>query len=76
MVDGNPCLWSPGIKLGVQPGSLVPSTRVFWTVLGLIRAESLRQAIDIQNSSHLGLTGGLHSLDPEEIRLWREQSKW
>ena len=73
MVDGNPCLWSPGIKLGVQPGSWYHRHECFGPVLGLIRAESLRQAIDIQNSSHLGLTGGLHSLDPEEIRLWREQ---
>ena len=31
MVDGNPQLWSPGIKLGVARGSLVSSHRVFWS---------------------------------------------
>lgn len=72
MIDGNPCLWSPGIKLGVKPGSWYHKTECFGPVLGIIRVDNLRQAIEIQNSSHLGLTGGLHSLEPQEIALWRE----
>lgn len=72
MVDGNPCLWSPGIKLGVKPGSWYHKTECFGPVLGIIRVENLEQAIEIQNSSSFGLTGGLHSLEPNEIAIWRE----
>jgi len=72
MVDGNPCLWSPGIRLGVQPGSWYHTNECFGPVLGLIRCASLDEAIETQNSSRFGLTGGLHSLDPEEIAHWRE----
>lgn len=73
MVDGNPCLWRPGIRIGVRPGSWYHRHECFGPVLGLIRCESFEQAIEIQNSSEFGLTGGLHSLDPAEIELWREQ---
>ena len=73
MVDHNPCLWSPGIKLGVTPGSWFHRTECFGPVLGLMRADDLGHAIDIQNSSDFGLTGGIHSLDPVEVALWREK---
>ena len=73
MVDENPCLWKPGIRLGVQPGSWYHTHECFGPVLGLIRVDSLQHAIEIQNSSDFGLTGGLHSLDPKEIAIWREQ---
>ncbi len=73
MIDGNPCHWSPGIRAGVKPGSWYHTTECFGPVLGLMRVESFEQAIEIQNSSQFGLTGGLHSLDPEEIDLWREK---
>lgn len=72
MVDGNPCLWSPGIRLGVQPGSWYHRTECFGPVLGIISFDSLKEAIEIQNDSEFGLTGGIHSLDPEEIAQWRE----
>lgn len=72
MVDGNPCLWSPGIKLGVEPESWYRRTECFGPVLGLIRANSLEHAIRIQNDSSFGLTGGIHSLDAREIAAWRE----
>ena len=72
MVDGNPCLWSPGVKLGVQPGSWYHRTECFGPVLGLIRVADLDEAIAIQNSNAFGLTGGLYSLDEAEIAKWRE----
>jgi len=72
MVDGNPCLWSPGIKLGVVPDSWFRRTECFGPVLGLIRANDVRHAIRIQNDSQFALTGGIHSLDDREIELWRE----
>jgi RHH-type proline utilization regulon transcriptional repressor/proline dehydrogenase/delta 1-pyrroline-5-carboxylate dehydrogenase len=71
MIDGNPCLWSPGIRLGVKPGSWYHKNECFGPVLGLMRVEGVAQAVKIQNSSEFGLTGGLHSLDPSEIELWR-----
>ncbi len=73
MVDANPCLWSPGIKLGVAPGSWYHRTECFGPVLGLIRADNLDDAIRIQNGSEFGLTGGIHSLDDRETEAWKEQ---
>ena len=73
MIDDNPCLWSPGIRLGVQPGSWYHQNECFGPVLGMIRVSNLDEAIRIQNSSRFGLTGGIHSLDPEEIADWRER---
>lgn len=72
MIDNNPCLWSPGIRLGVRPGSWYHRTECFGPVLGLVCVDSLSEAIEIANSSAFGLTGGLHSLDPAQIRQWRE----
>lgn len=73
MVDGNPCLWSPGIKLGVKPDSWYRRTECFGPVLGVVRADHLEHAINIQNDSDFGLTGGIHSLDPREIAIWRDR---
>ena len=65
MRDGNPRLWSPGVKLGVRPGSWYHRTECFGPVLGLMCVGDLDEAIVVQNSSDFGLTGGLHSLDPK-----------
>ncbi|MBV7336223.1 bifunctional proline dehydrogenase/L-glutamate gamma-semialdehyde dehydrogenase [Chloroflexi bacterium TSY] len=73
MIDGNPNLWSPGIKLGVQPGSFYHKTECFGPILGLMRADNLEHAIDIVNDSDFGLTSGLHSLDDREIARWRDR---
>ena len=73
MVDGNPNLWSPGIRIGVKPGSWYHKTECFGPVLGLMRVTSVEEAIEIQNSSEFGLTGGIHSFDPAEIANWREK---
>lgn len=73
MVDGNPCLWSPGIKIGVAPDSWYRRTECFGPVLGVVRAKNLEEAIKIQNDSDFGLTGGIHSLDAREIDIWRDR---
>ncbi len=72
MIDGNPQLWSPGIRIGVKPDSWYRRTECFGPVLGLVRARDLDEAIHIQNDSEFGLTGGIHSLDDDEIAKWRE----
>jgi RHH-type proline utilization regulon transcriptional repressor/proline dehydrogenase/delta 1-pyrroline-5-carboxylate dehydrogenase len=73
MIDDNPCLWSPGIKLGIDPKSWYRRTECFGPVLGIIRVNNLEQAIRIQNDSDFGLTGGIHTLDAREIAQWRDQ---
>jgi len=67
------CLWSPGIKLGVKPGSWFHHTECFGPVLGLMRVDSLEQAIAYQNATAYGLTAGIHSLDADEIALWKQR---
>jgi RHH-type proline utilization regulon transcriptional repressor/proline dehydrogenase/delta 1-pyrroline-5-carboxylate dehydrogenase len=72
-IGSDPCLWSPGIKLGVQRGTWFQQTECFGPVLGLVRARDLDEAMAIQNDNAFGLTAGLHSLDEEEIARWRDQ---
>lgn len=68
----NPNLWSPGIKIGVKPGSYSHLTEFFGPVLSLIRANDLNHAIEIANSTPYGLTSGIHSLDDREITRWSQ----
>jgi RHH-type proline utilization regulon transcriptional repressor/proline dehydrogenase/delta 1-pyrroline-5-carboxylate dehydrogenase len=63
-------LWSPGIKLGVRPGSFFHRTECFGPVLGLMRAEHLDQAIELANAQPFGLTSGIQTLDDREIARW------
>ncbi|MDP1608356.1 MAG: bifunctional proline dehydrogenase/L-glutamate gamma-semialdehyde dehydrogenase [Chlamydiales bacterium] len=69
----NPNLWSPGIKLGVKPGSFTHLTELFGPVLGIMRAENLEHAIELANAVPFGLTSGLHSLDDREKTLWIQE---
>jgi RHH-type transcriptional regulator, proline utilization regulon repressor / proline dehydrogenase / delta 1-pyrroline-5-carboxylate dehydrogenase len=62
--------WTPGVRVGVRPGSWFHRTECFGPVLGVMRATDLDDAIDIQNTSAFGLTGGIHSLDPDEVDRW------
>jgi RHH-type transcriptional regulator, proline utilization regulon repressor / proline dehydrogenase / delta 1-pyrroline-5-carboxylate dehydrogenase len=66
-------LWSPGIKLGVQPGSFFHTTECFGPVLGLMRAEDVEEALAFANAVPFGLTGGIHTLDDREIARWQDQ---
>lgn len=69
--EANPLLWSPGIKLGVQPGSFFHQTECFGPVLGIMRATNLDEAISLANATNYGLTSGIHSLDDREITYWK-----
>jgi RHH-type proline utilization regulon transcriptional repressor/proline dehydrogenase/delta 1-pyrroline-5-carboxylate dehydrogenase len=75
MLDGNPQLWTPGIKWGVRPGGTTHLTEFFGPVLGVMRAGSLEQAIDLANQTGYGLTSGLESLDRREQDFWKERVK-
>ncbi|APT83513.1 proline dehydrogenase family protein [Corynebacterium ammoniagenes] len=63
-------LWSPGVRDNVQPGSWYHLNECFGPVLGIMHAETLEEAIEWQNSTGYGLTGGIHSLDDAELRYW------
>jgi RHH-type proline utilization regulon transcriptional repressor/proline dehydrogenase/delta 1-pyrroline-5-carboxylate dehydrogenase len=63
-------LWSPGVKEGVRPGSRSHLTEFFGPVLSVMTAATLEDAVALQNQVPFGLTAGLHSLDPAEVRLW------
>jgi RHH-type proline utilization regulon transcriptional repressor/proline dehydrogenase/delta 1-pyrroline-5-carboxylate dehydrogenase len=62
--------WTPGVKLGVTPGSWFHQTECFGPVLGLMRAPDLDTAVTWQNTTPFGLTGGIHSLDEREVERW------
>src|SRR5699024_2412699 len=72
-LDDTGRLWSPGIKTGVAPGSHFHLTEVFGPVLGLMRASSLEEAMEMQNAVDFGLTGGIHSLDAAEVEAWLDR---
>jgi RHH-type proline utilization regulon transcriptional repressor/proline dehydrogenase/delta 1-pyrroline-5-carboxylate dehydrogenase len=63
-------LWSPGVRYGVRRGSYFHLTEFFGPVLGVMTADTLEDAIAIQNQVEYGLTAGLHSLNTEEVGLW------
>ena len=73
LVDAARDLWSPGIKLGVRPGSWFHRTECFGPVLGLVPAADLDEALAIQNGTAYGLTGGIHTLDPVIAGQWCER---
>nr|WP_228373743.1 bifunctional proline dehydrogenase/L-glutamate gamma-semialdehyde dehydrogenase [Demequina maris] len=62
--------WTPGVRLGVAPGSWFHLTECFGPVLGIMTADTLDEAIALQNGVDYGLTAGLHSLEAEEITRW------
>lgn len=63
-------VWSPGIRAGVKRGSEFHRVEYFGPVLGVMRVETLEEAIDVVNDVEYGLTSGLHSLDRGEIERW------
>jgi RHH-type proline utilization regulon transcriptional repressor/proline dehydrogenase/delta 1-pyrroline-5-carboxylate dehydrogenase len=69
-IDPERKLWSPGVRIGVRPGSWAHMTEWFGPVLGVMRAETFEEALAWQNAVAYGLTAGLSSLDPEEHRRW------
>ena len=69
--EGNPHLWSAGIKWGVRPGSATHRTEFFGPVLGVLPAKDLEEAVRLANDTGYGLTAGLESLDRREHEFWK-----
>ena len=71
-LDDSGRLWSPGVRTGVRRGSEFHLTEYFGPILGVMTADTLEEAIALQNQIDYGLTSGLHSLDPAEMDVWLE----
>jgi len=69
-LDEEGVLWSPGIRDGVLPGSAAHLDQALAPVLGVMHAETLDEAVRLQNQLERGLVAGLHSLDVDEVRRW------
>ncbi|MET4783005.1 bifunctional proline dehydrogenase/L-glutamate gamma-semialdehyde dehydrogenase [Glaciihabitans sp. UYNi722] len=69
-LDESNRLWSPGVRDGVTAGSEFHLTEYFGPVLGIMHADTLEAAIELQNAPAYGLTAGIHSLDADEIATW------
>jgi RHH-type proline utilization regulon transcriptional repressor/proline dehydrogenase/delta 1-pyrroline-5-carboxylate dehydrogenase len=71
-LDDTDRLFSPGIRVGVKPGSEYHMTEYFGPVLGVMTARTLEEAVALVNAIPYGLTSGIHSLEAEEISYWVE----
>ncbi len=74
-VDNNEYMLKPAIKWGVQVGSFCHKNELFGPVLSVMRASTLKDAVDIVNSTGYGLTSGIESLDEREVTYWKEHLK-
>lgn len=74
-IEGNPHMWTPGIKWGVSTGSFTHMTEFFGPILGVMCAKDLDHAIELVNQTGYGLTSGLESLDKREQKQWKDRVK-
>lgn len=65
--------WSPGVKVGVSPGSRTHLEEFFGPVLGVMHARTLDEAIELQNAVAYGLTAGLHTQDADDLESWLDR---
>ena len=65
-------LWTPGIRAGVVPGSEFHLTEYFAPVIGVMRVDTLQEAIEAVNAVDYGLTSGLQTLDATDLAIWLE----
>ncbi|MFD5215342.1 proline dehydrogenase family protein [Microbacterium sp. NPDC058345] len=72
-LDDSGRLWSPGIRVGVQPGSRTHREEFFGPMLGVMHAPTLTAAIEMQNAVAYGLTAGLYTQDPDDLALWLDR---
>ena len=65
--------WTPGIRVGVRPGSRFHREEFFGPVLGIMHAPTLERAIELQNAVDYGLTAGLYTQSPDDLALWLDR---
>jgi RHH-type proline utilization regulon transcriptional repressor/proline dehydrogenase/delta 1-pyrroline-5-carboxylate dehydrogenase len=64
--------WTPGVRVGVHPGSRFHLEEFFGPVMGVMHASSLAEAIELQNAVAYGLTAGLYTQSPDDLAQWLE----
>lgn len=64
---------TPGIKWGVRKQDFEYKNELFGPILSVMRADGLKDAIDLVNGVEFGLTSGIESLAREEIRYWKNE---
>lgn len=69
-LDENGRLWSPGLRDGVKDGSGFRTRDGRAPVLGIMRAATLAEAIELQNAPGFGLAAGIQALDADELAEW------
>ena len=72
-LDQSGYMWSPGVKIGVKPGSWSHLNEWFGPALAIMCAPDLNTAITWQNQTPYGLTAGIQSLDAQECEQWINQ---
>ncbi|WP_304546474.1 bifunctional proline dehydrogenase/L-glutamate gamma-semialdehyde dehydrogenase [Sulfurimonas microaerophilic] len=70
--EQNPYMLKPSVRWGTKKGDFCHMNELFGPVLSVMRAENLKDAVDIVNSTNYGLTSGLETLDDREITFWKE----
>ena len=63
-------VWTPGVKLGVRPGSAFAQAAHNVPVIGVIRVESTEEAGRTQRKLSQERSAGIYSRDSQEIELW------
>jgi RHH-type proline utilization regulon transcriptional repressor/proline dehydrogenase/delta 1-pyrroline-5-carboxylate dehydrogenase len=58
----------PAVFTGIRPDSPLAQEEIFGPVLAVMKADDIDEAIEIANSTPYGLTGGLFSRSPGNIR--------
>lgn len=71
-INSNEYIMKPCIKYGTKKGDFTHVTELFTPILTVMRANDLKDAIDIANSTGYGLTGALESLDEKEWEYYKE----
>ena len=70
-VDKKKYILRPTVKYDVKPTSYTFRTELFAPLLAVTPYDTLEEAVALVNSLDYGLTSGLHSLDEQEQRYWK-----
>lgn len=66
---------SPGVKWGVTKDDFEYQNELFGPILSVMKADGLKDAIDLVNGVEYGLTSGIETLAREEMRYWLNNVK-
>ena len=66
---------SPGIKWGITTKDFEYNNEMFGPILSVMKASDLKEAVNMVNGTDFGLTSGIESLDPQEVKYWLENIK-